>query len=191
MNEDQDWNQIENAWKASSPIASDIAQAVKQVQSDDRAAACRLWISISAACVAIVVITSWCAFYRSVETYTFTVIAWSAVFSLGSYLLSSRESASDLMAETSTALERRARSLSRAAKLLEFGRTLIGVEILICAGFWIALHHRDLASVLRMTGGILFAGISLYLVFTRILARTRGELRGLESIATDLRKASD
>ena len=188
MNEDQDWNHLENAWKESSPIASDVAQAVKQVKTDDRMAACRWWISISAVSVAIAMITWWCALYRSVETYTFTVIAWSAVLSLGSYLLSSRGSASDLAAETTTALERRVRSLSRAAQLLEFGRTLIGVEVLICAGFWIALHHRDLASVLKVTGGILFAGISLYLVFTRILARTRGELRGLESIATDLRK---
>jgi hypothetical protein len=188
MNEDHDWNQLKNTWKESPPISSDIALAVKQVKTDDRMAAWRLWVSASVACVTIAVTTSWCVLHRSAQAYTFTVIAWSAIFSLGSYLLSSRESARDLATETTTALEKRSRSLSRAVQLLEFGRTLIGVEILICVGFWIALHHQDLISVLRITGVILFTGVSLYLVFSRILARTRGESRRVESIATDLRK---
>jgi hypothetical protein len=181
MNEDQDWNQLENEWKEGA-ASSDIAQVVKQVKADDRSAAWRLRLGAAAACVAIAVSTSWCVLHRSVEVYTFTVIGWSAIFSLGGYLLSSRESASDLAADTTTALKKRARSLSKAAQLLDFGRTLIGVEAVICVGFWIALHQQNLRWALQMTGIILSAGVFLYIAFSRLLVSTRGELQRLESI---------
>lgn len=187
MNED--WKNLEDAWKASSPVSSSTASAVKTAKSDSRWAAWRLWLVVLAACSTIAIITSWCMLHRSVQGFTFTVIAWSAFFSFGSYLLSTRESPSDLALETTTALERRAKSLTRGAQLLDFGRTLIGVETAICVGFWIALHHDELSALLRITAAMVFLGLGLYIILSRVLAKTRRDLGGLESIAAALREA--
>jgi hypothetical protein len=125
--------------------------------------------------------------HRSVQSYTFTVIAWSAFFSFGSYLLGTRQSASDLALDTTTALRKRSKTLTRGAQLLDFGRSLIGVETLICVGFWIALHHGERNQIVPVVAAvILFGGLVLYSGLSWILVRTRRELSGLESIAAAL-----
>jgi hypothetical protein len=188
MNEDHDWNQLQDTWKRNSPISRGMASAAKAVKTASRMATWRLWLGSLAACSTIAIITLWWMLHRSLQGYTFMVIAWSVFLSFGSYLLSSRESASDLALETTTALEKRSKSLAKTAQWLDFGRTLIGVECLICIGYWIALHHNELGSALKTTAVIAFGGFFFYLMFSRILTRTRRELRGLESIAAALRK---
>jgi hypothetical protein len=188
MNEDRDWNYLEDTWKAGTPLPNRTVSAVEAAKAGSRLAAWRVWLSCLAACSTVAVMTSWCALHRSLQSYTFTVIAWSAFFSLVSYLLSTRESVSDLALETTTALERRSKSLARGTQLLDFGRTLIGVEMLICVGFWIALHRGERGQVLPGTGAMVFGGLVLYICLSWILARTRRELKGLRSIAADLRK---
>jgi hypothetical protein len=188
MNEDRDWNYLKHAWKADFPLPNGTVSAVEAAKAGSRFAAWRLWLSCLAACSTIAVVTLWCALHRSLQSYTFTVIAWSAFFSLGSYVLSTRESVSDLALETTTALERRSRSLAKGTQLLDFGRTLVGVETLICVGFWIALHLGERGQVVPVAGAIVFGGLVLYLGLSWILTRTRGELNRLKSIASDLRE---
>jgi len=125
-------------------------------------------------------------FHRSVQSYTFTVIAWSAFFSFGHYLWSTRESANDLAVETTTALRTRSKKLARGAQLLDFGRSLIGVETLICLGFWIALHCRERSQIFSVGAGIVLGGFLFYSGLSWVLVRTRRELNGLESIAEAL-----
>jgi Na+/melibiose symporter-like transporter len=188
MNDDQDWKQLQDTWKTNSAISKGTASGAKAVKTASRMAAWRLWLGSLAICSTIAVITLWWMLHRSVQGYTFMVIAWSAFFSLGSYVLSTRESASDLALETTTALEKRSKSLAKTAQSLDFGRTLIAVECFICIGFWIALHLNELGSALITAAAIAFGGSFLYLMFSRSLAKTRLELRGLDSIAADLRK---
>jgi hypothetical protein len=186
MNEDHDWNHLEDTWKSDSPVSSGIASVVDRVKTDSRLAAWRKWLISLTVSSTIAVITSWCMLHRSVQSYTFTVIAWSAFFSFGSYLLATRQSASDLALDTTTALRKRSKTLTRGAQLLDFGRSLIGVETLICVGFWIALHHGERNQILPVVAAILFAGLVLYSGLSWILVRTRRELSGLESIAAAL-----
>lgn len=156
------------------------------MKTDSRLAAWRKWLISLAACSTIAVITSLCMLHRSVQSYTFTVIAWSAFFSFGSYLLGTRQSASDLALETTTALKKRSKTLTRGAQLLDFGRSLIGVETLICAGFWIALRHDERSQIMPVSAAIVFGGLVLYSSLSWILVRTRREPSGLESIAAAL-----
>lgn len=186
MNEDHDWNQLEDTWKSDSPVSSGIAFVVERVKTDSRLAVWRKWLVCLTASSTIAVISSWCMLHRSVQSYTFTVIAWSAFFSFGSYLLGTRQSASDLALETTTALKRRSNKLIRGAQLLDFGRSLIGVETLICVGFWIALHHAGRSQNLPVVAAILLGGLAVYSGLSWILMRTRRELRGLESITAAL-----
>jgi hypothetical protein len=188
MNEDQDWNELRDTWKKDSPTSSGMASIVKAVKTRSRVETLLWWLGLLVPSSSIAGITFWWMLHRSVQAYTFTVIAWSAFFSFGSYLLSTRESASDLALETTSALDKRSKSLSKTAQWLDFGRTLIGVECVICVGFWIALHLNELASAWKLSAVIAVGGIFLHLIFSRILARTRRELCGLETIAADLRK---
>jgi len=186
MNEDHDWNQLADTWKADSSVSSGFGLVTERVRANSLLAVWRSWVISLAACSTIVVITSLCMLHRSVQSYTFTVIAWSAFLSFGSYLAGTSQSASDLGLETTTVLRKRSKALTRGAKLLDFGRSLVGVETLICLGFWIALHHDERRRILSVAFVIVFGGVVLYSSLSWILVRTRRELCGLESIAAAL-----
>jgi hypothetical protein len=189
MNEDQDWNQLRDAWKGEPPVSPAVTSStLKRVKKESRHAAWRTWLISLTTCSTIAFITSLCMLHRSVLSYTFTVIAWSAFFAFGSYLLGTRDFAGDLALATTAALKTRTKRLMRGAQLLNFGRSLVGVETLICLGFWIALRHNEGSKIWFAASMIAFAGLFLCGSLSWVLARTRRELSGLESIATALHK---
>jgi hypothetical protein len=187
MNEDQDWDRLGDSWKEEPSTSVPVAlPALEKVKKQSLQAAWRTRLILLTVCSVIAFITSLCVLRRSAMSYTFTVIAWSAFFSFGSYLLSTHESPGDLALETTAALARRSKKLERGTQLLDFARSLVGVETLICMGFWIVLRHREQqeiwfnATMIALGGSLLYGSLSL------ILAKTRRELSGLQSISTEL-----
>jgi hypothetical protein len=80
-------------------------------------------------------ITLACMRQQSAARCTFTVIAWSGIFAFFSYWLSARESIGDATLPTTAHVSARATRLRRSGQWLDIGRSLIGVETLICLGF--------------------------------------------------------
>jgi hypothetical protein len=189
MNEDHDLNQLQDAWKGEPPVSpAATSSTLKRVKIESRYAAWRTWLISLTTCSIIAFFTSLCVLHRSVLSYTFTVIGWSAFFAFGSYLLGTRDFPDDLALETTTALKTRMKRLMKGARLLDFGRSLVGVETLICLGFWIVVRHSDGNSIWFAASMIAFGGVFLYGSLSWALARTRRELSGLESITTALHK---
>jgi hypothetical protein len=72
----------------------------------------------------------------------------------------------------------------RSAQRLDFSRSLISVETLICAGFWIALHPGEASRVWPLAAAIACGGFLLVGGLSWLLSRTRREMTGVESIAS-------
>jgi hypothetical protein len=191
-NDDRDWRELGEAWRTEPPDTAsppDAASATAtsttaRVKRASRRASIRGWYLGLTTCVAIAFVTSLSFAHRSIVSYTFTVIAWSAFLALGGYLLGTREPASESALATLVALTTRASRLSRTAQLLEFGRTLVGVETFICIGFWLALHYRGETHNWMIAIAMMSAGLALFVTLSALLAKTRHEIDGLESIAS-------
>jgi hypothetical protein len=186
MNEDRDWNQLGNAWKAEAAAFSAASSGLGSTKAHFRLAAMQRWMIYLAAFSGIAFVTSLCFMRQSASNYTFTVIAWSAFFSFGSFWVSQHDPAGELARETTAALASRSRRLHRSAQLLDFGRVLIGVETLISLGFWIALHRGDSRPLWGGAVPIAFIGLLLYGSLSVVLKRTRRELGRLGSIVAAL-----
>jgi hypothetical protein len=186
MNEDRDWNQLVNAWKAETAASSTASSSLGSAKAHFRLAGMRRWMICLAAFSGIAFITSLCFMHQSASDYTFTVIAWSAFFSFGSFWVSQHDPAAELARTTTEALASRSRRLHRSAQLLDFGRVLVGVETLISLGFWIALHRGDATPLWGGAVPIAFIGLLLYGSLSVVLKRTRRELGRLESIVAAL-----
>jgi len=98
--------------------------------------------------------------------------------------LSARDSIDDTTLPTTSHLSTRAARLRRSAQWLDFSRSLISVETLICAGFWIALHPGEASRVWPLAAAIACGGFLLVGGLSWLLSRTRREMTGVESIAS-------
>jgi hypothetical protein len=181
MNEDRDWKELGEAWKEGI-VTDEVAGLARQVRSAARWKAWRTGAALLVVLAAVATITLAVMLHRSVAAYTFTVIAWSAVFALASFLLATRESAGDYALATTSALAVRVRKLGRRAQVLEFGRVLVGVEALICFAYWIVLHvgHGRVIWVGALAIGA--AGTAVYNALVLGRSRARRELQALGAV---------
>lgn len=182
--ENREWKELEAAWKE--PESAGGNAAPQQIRFASRIGAGRDGLILTVSCLAIAAITWLCWSRASLGTYTFAIIAWSAFLSFASYVLATRDRAAELALDTAAALRMRSRRLARAAALLEFGRVLTGVETLICAGFWLALHVRQGWACLWGTAGIAVGGFLLYGRLSSSLTLLRRELNGLQAMLAEL-----
>jgi len=181
MNEDRDWKELGEAWKEGI-VTDEVAGLARQVRSAARWKAWRTGAASLAVLAVVATITLAVMLHRSVAGYTFTVIGWSAIFALASFLLATRESAGDYALATTSALAVRVKKLGRREQSLEFARVLVGVEALVCLGFWIALHvgHGRVIWVGALAIG--FGGVAVYNALVWGRGRARRELQALGAV---------
>jgi small-conductance mechanosensitive channel len=181
VNEDRDWNQLGNTWR-SGPQTALLTSRSQTIPAAARRASRRRILTCAAVVTAVVFITSLCFLRRSIEVYTFAVIVWSALFSFGGYFIAVQERARDLALATTDALRTRSRRLARTIQLLEFARVLVGVETIICAGFWIVSRFGAWSHAWAPASLIVIFGILLYCVLSWSRLRTRREHYVLEAL---------
>jgi hypothetical protein len=188
MNDDRDWKQLADAWRTGAETASPSSDEIRNVGIESRRAERRRILVLVAALAAIALITTLCLLRRSIEGYTFAVIGWSALLPLGGYIIALQERGGDLTLATTDAFGKRSNQLAKTIQLLEFARVLLGVETIICIGFWITLRHGNqnyqwIALLIALCGGALYATLGWVLANIRkqhasmtALAKTFGSL---------------
>lgn len=186
MNEE--WKDLEEAWQAEPAGKEAKAGEAGRVMAGRRAAAfLRGWVVTAAAVSVVVFLASlWLLLRWSEGAYTLAVILWSAYFSAGAYWVSMREPAGEDALPTVDALGQRVRRLERSGQWLDFSRTLVGVEVLIAAGFWMVLGRGEGAAVGWIVGAILLGGGLLYGALWGTLQRVRREREGLAAVAAEM-----
>jgi hypothetical protein len=180
MNEE--WKDLEEAWQA----ADQPVQARRMRMGKHPGPRRTLTIVAAAVSLAGFVGSLWVLLHQSAMAYTFGIIFWSAWFSLGGYWVSTREPADEAALPAISALERRLRRLERSGDWLQFGRTLVGVETLLCVGFWVVLGHGETSAWGWIMWVIVPAGVLTYASLSAMLQRVRQQREGLAAIAGEL-----
>lgn len=182
MDWDQEWKAMAEEWKAGTAM---IAQAPRRMRGG-RPVFRERWVVVATAIsVAVFVGSLWILLERSEVAYTFGVILWSAYFALGGFWVSTREPADEAAQAVTQALDRRARRLERSSTWLEFARTLLGVESILCAVFWLVLE-RERGGAGPMAAGFLLIGVLGYGSLTKRLRAVRREREGLDAMAEEM-----
>jgi len=186
MNEE--WKDLEEAWRAEpAREAANAAEAGRFMAGRRAAAFLRGWVVTAAAVsVAVFLASLWLLLRWSEGAYTFAVLLWSAYFSAGAYWVSMREPPGEYARPTVDALGRRAQRLERSGHWLDFARTLVGVEVLIAAGFWMVLARGGREGAEWLVMAILLAGGLLYGRLWGMLQRVRRERNELAAVVAEL-----
>jgi hypothetical protein len=181
---DPEWTAMEAEWKAGMESVAAARGELRRVGRGFRSLPG--WAMAAAAVSAAVFAASlWILLERSEAAYTFGVILWSAYFALGGFWVSTREPADEAAQAVAQALDRRARRLERSSAWLEFARTLLGVESILCAVFWLVLE-RERGGAGPMAAGFLLAGVLGYGGLTQRLRAVRREREGLDAMAEEM-----
>lgn len=188
MFENLDWSQLVREWQKHDSAVVDTASIVAGVRKASRFPYWRLWLLCAAACVAGAAFTATAMLHRSLSSYTFTIVGWSAVLSFVGAIPTLWDFPGELALPTTRVLAKRASRLTSAASTLDFGRALVAVETTICAAFWTVLHHDGIGSVLPVDAAILAGGVGVYAVLSVAAGNVRRELRGLQQFSRDLER---
>lgn len=181
MNGNKEWKLLEKTWKDGTAMTIDAVLEGRRVRATARLAGWKTWFVTLAVLGGMAVTTLMFILHRSVVGYTFTVIGWSAVLALTALLLFTLEKPGDLAMETTAALGARRRKLEKRSLTLEFGQILVGVETLISAVFWVAIHARAGMAPWPGMAVILIAGVAGFAGLSWGAARVRRELKALET----------
>ena len=184
MNEADEWKRLSDEWTAAPQLpGSSVDLGAARVR--ERRKALMIWSAFVADFLIAIYATVTSLSHRSAIGYTFAIIAWSIVIPIAAYFLAGATGKEDL-ADTATYLTGRVRRVRRRAQLMEFSRVLVGVEILISAGFWIAIRHSQGRSILEGALTITAFGAALYLGLSRVATSAKWEQRALESMSATL-----
>lgn len=182
---DPEWTAMEAEWKAGT---ESVAAARAELRRVGRGFASLPGWGMGAVAVSVAVFAAslWMLLQRSELGYTFGVILWSAYLSAGAFWLSLREPAGEAALATVDALGQRAGRLERSGRRLDFARTLVGVEAILCAAFWLVFEHGT-GEAGTVAAGFLLIGVVGYGGLTRVLRGMRRERAELAAMAEDLR----